>query len=61
MTDILERMEEALLNTDSLVLDGDEMAMDYLGLSARTLLPEAMKEIKRLRAALAEIKGEEDF
>ena len=52
MTDIIERMKEALIRFDGLFLsrDGAADAMPFLGADALALFPEAIKEIEELRA-----------
>ena len=51
MTDLIKRMNEALGEYEkALSKYGNPLAKDVLAIKARTLLPEAMKEIKRLEA-----------
>lgn len=50
MTDIIERMKEALIRFDGSFLDRDGDAMPFLGADALALFPEAIKEIEELRA-----------
>ena len=50
MTDLIEeRMKEALIRFEGLVLDRDEDAMPFLGADARDLFPGAIKEIEEMR------------
>ena len=55
MTDLIERMKEALIRFDGLFLsrDGAADAMPFLGADALYLFPEAIKEIEELREKLA--------